>query len=123
MALLPVPQIKRRPLWQKEQGDVCLLAFDAVVRPGQAWSTRPSLGDASIALLSEQPTDGKWVCGIAWQEFLSAQGHNPWECMHLSIRIGPLASGESKTIRGKIYLFEGNKDKLLQRYHDDFGDE
>jgi hypothetical protein len=42
--------------------------------------------------------------------------------MHLSIRIGPLRPGESKTIRGKIYLFEGDKDKLLQRYRGDFGE-
>jgi len=70
-----------------------------------------------------EATDGKWVCGIAWEDFLSAQGHNPWECMHLSIRIGPLGPGESKTIRGKMYLFEGGKKDLLQRYCEDFADE
>ncbi len=79
--------------------------------------------DAVGGLIARESTDGKWVCGIAWQEFLSAQGHNPWECMHLSIRIGPLPAGESKTFRGKIYLFEGDNDKLLQRYRDDFGNE
>ena len=74
-------------------------------------------------LIVREATDGKWVCGIAWEDFLSAQGHNPWECMHLSIRIGPLESGKSKTIRGRIYVFEGDKEDLLQRYRDDFGDQ
>jgi len=74
-------------------------------------------------LIVREATDGKWVCGIAWEDFLSAQGHNPWECMHLSIRIGPLGPGESKTICGKIYLFEGDKKDLLRRYYEDFADE
>jgi len=34
-----------------------------------------------------------------------------------------LKPGESKTICGKIYLFEGDKKDLLQRYYEDFGDE
>ena len=76
--------------------------------------------DATGGLLVRESTDGKWVCGIAWEDFLSAQGHNPWQCMHLSIRVGPLKSGESRVIRGKIYLFPGNKDELHQRYKRDF---
>jgi len=89
------------------------------------WSNKWPISepDAVGGLIVRESTDGKWVCGIAWQEFLSAQGHNPWECMHLSIRVGPLPAGKSKTVRGKIYLFEGDKDKLLERYRDDFGDE
>ncbi len=76
--------------------------------------------DAVAGLIVRESTDGRWVCGIAWEEFLSAQGHNPWECMHLSVRVGPLAKGASKTVRGKIYLFEGVKEDLLARYRKDF---
>jgi hypothetical protein len=76
--------------------------------------------DAIGGLIVRESTNGKWVCGIAWDDFLSAQGHNPWECMHLSVRVGPLKPGESKTIRGKIYLFRGNKQDLLKRYRGDF---
>jgi len=79
--------------------------------------------DAVGGLIVRESIGGKWVCGIAWKEFLSAQGHNPWECMHLSIRVGPLQSGDSKTVCGKIYLFEGDKDKLLERYRNDFDNE
>ena len=62
----------------------------------------------------------KWVMGIAWDDFLSAQGHNPWKCMHLSVRVGPLKSGASKVIRGKIYLFEGSKEDCIKKYQTDF---
>lgn len=89
------------------------------------WTVKWPMSETNAVggLIVREATDGKWVCGIAWEDFLSAQGHNPWECMHLSIRIGPLGPGESKTIRGKIYLFEGDKKDLLQRYCEDFADE
>ena len=89
-----------------------------------AWSPKWPMSEPNAAggLIVRESTGGKWVCGIAWESFLSAQAHNPWECMHLSIRIGPLGRGESKTVSGKIYLFEGDKDELLRRYRDDFGD-
>lgn len=107
--------------------------FDAGVRDlvdregkeGQyVWSHKWPMSEPNAAggLIVRESMSGKWVCGIAWENFLSAQAHNPWECMHLSIRIGPLPRGKSKTIRGKIYLFEGDKDKLLRRYRDEFGD-
>lgn len=81
-----------------------------------------SVPDAAGGLIVREATGGKWVCGIAWEDFLSAQAHNPWECMHLSIRIGPLPRGGEKDIRGKIYLFQGDKEELLIRYQNDFGD-
>lgn len=76
--------------------------------------------DATAGLILRESTDGRWVTGIAWDDFLSVQAHNPWECMHLSIRVGPLKRGQEKTIRGRIYLFEGTKEDLLKRYRHDF---
>jgi hypothetical protein len=105
-------------------GDVRHLV-DREAKAGRyAWSHKWPMGKTNAAggLIVRESTGGKWVCGIAWKDFLSAQAHNPWECMHLSIRIGPLRRGESKTVRGKIYLFEGGKKELLKRYRDDFGD-
>ncbi|MHC4403490.1 MAG: hypothetical protein ACYTG0_27855 [Planctomycetota bacterium] len=89
-----------------------------------AWSHKWPMGKTNAfgGLIVRESAGGKWVCGIAWEDFLSAQAHNPWECMHLSIRIGPLRRGESKTVRGKIYLFEGDKEELLKRYRADFGE-
>jgi hypothetical protein len=76
--------------------------------------------DAAAGLLIREATGGKWVTGIAWREFLSAQGHNPWDCMHLSVRVGPLKAGDTKQIRGRIYLFPGDKDECLHRIQSDF---
>ena len=79
--------------------------------------------DATRGILIRESTDGQWVTGIAWEDFLSAQGHNPWECMHLSIRVGPLQRGETREIRGKIYLFRGTKEACLERFLQDFRNE
>jgi hypothetical protein len=76
--------------------------------------------DAKAGLLVRESKDGRWVAGIAWEDFLSVQGHNPWQCMHLCIRVGPLKQGDTKTVRGKIYLFQGTKDDCLKRYVSDF---
>ena len=82
------------------------------------WPTSPV--DAYKSLMVRESLDGKWVTGIAWENCLSAQGHNPWQCMHLSILVGPLKQGEKKEIRGKIYLFKGSKEDCYKRYLADF---
>lgn len=82
------------------------------------WPT--SEANAAGGIIIRESTDGKWVTGIAWEDFLSVQGHNPWECMHLSVRVGPLKRGQQKTIRGKVYLFQGTKEDCLNRYLADF---
>jgi hypothetical protein len=60
------------------------------------------------------------VAGIAWEAFLSAQGHNPWKCTHLAVRIGPLRPGQTRSVRGKIYLLPGNKETCLERFGEAF---
>lgn len=82
------------------------------------WPT--SKQDAYAGLMVRESSDHKWVMGIAWESFLSAQGHNPWNCMHLSIKVGPLNKGQTKTIRGKIYLFQGTKEDCLTLFKNDF---
>ena len=84
------------------------------------WPTSPD--NAHAGLIVRESTNNQWVTGIAWEEFLSAQGHNPWSCMHLCISVGPLQPGESTTINGRIYLFKGNREDCLDRFQDDFGD-
>ena len=86
----------------------------------QKWPTSPD--NAYQGLIVRESTDGEWVAGIAWERFLSAQGHNPWACMHLCVNVGPLAPGESKTIRGRIYLFPGTRDECYDRFRKDFAD-
>lgn len=83
------------------------------------WPTSPI--NATDGLLLRESEDGQWVAGIAWERYLSAQGHNPWDCMHLGVRVGPLKRGDTRTIRGKVYLSKGDRDDCLRRYRADFG--
>ncbi len=74
----------------------------------------------SKGVMIRESTDGVYVVGMAWEEAISVQGHNPYCCMHLSIRVGGLAPGESKTIRGKTYLFKGTKEDCMSLLDADF---
>ncbi len=91
---------------------------DGKLKFSHKWPTAKD--DAHAGALIRESTDGRWVTGIMWEEFLSAQGHNPWQCMHLCVSVGPLTPGESKTIRGKIYLFKGTKENCFKRIQEDF---
>ncbi len=83
------------------------------------WPNGPD--NAVGGILIRESADGQWVTGIAWEDFVSVQGHNPWKCMHLSVRVGPLPRGQTKTVRGRIYLFQGNREDCLAKYRKDFG--
>ncbi|MGB0580893.1 MAG: hypothetical protein ACPGVU_14420, partial [Limisphaerales bacterium] len=78
------------------------------------WPT--SERNATKGLMIREAKDDGWVMGIGWARFLSAQGHNPWRCMHLCVNIGPLKQSEKQTIRGRIFLFKGTKEDVLNRY-------
>jgi hypothetical protein len=80
----------------------------------------PTSDDATAGLLVRESEDGRWVTGVAWEAFLSVQGHNPRKCMHACVRVGPLKPGESRTIRGRLYLFRGTKEDCLAQYRRDF---
>lgn len=98
-------------------------AVNAQAADGQyVWSEKWPMSDlnATAGLIVRESNDRIWVTGIAWERFLSAQGHNPWECMHLAVRVGPLAVGETRKVRGRIYLFEGTREDLFERYKGDF---
>jgi len=76
--------------------------------------------DATRGLLVRESADRTWVTGIGWEDYLSVQGHNPWSCLHASIRVGPLKRGESKTIRGRLFLFQGSRQNALERFDREF---
>ena len=97
--------------WNKEREDGKFV-FD------EKWPT--SERDACGGLMVRESRDERYVMGIAWESFLSAQGHNPWNCMHLSIKVGPLERGKKKTIGGNIYLFEGSKEDCLRAFQKDY---
>ena len=81
------------------------------------WPT--SREDSYQGLIVRESNDGRWVTGIAWERFLSAQGHNPWSCMHLAINVGPLRPQQSRTIHGRIYLFPGTREQCYERFQKD----
>jgi hypothetical protein len=63
--------------------------------------------------------DEKLVWATAWQPYQELfQGVG--RCLHSDFRIGGLHPGETKVIRGKIYIVENDIPKLLQRYKNDF---
>jgi hypothetical protein len=89
---------------------------------GFPWDKKwPTSADPAFKpIMIRESIDGLWSTGIAWEDSISSQGHNPWRCMHLSTRIGSLAPGATKTIKGKIYLMRGRKEKVLAQYLKDF---
>lgn len=95
-----------------------LRARDCAFVFSQKW---PSPGpDATGGLIVRESTDGTGVSGIAWDDCLSVQAHNPWRCMHLAVRVGPLKRHDTRTIRGKLYPLEGTKEDCLRLYWSDF---
>jgi hypothetical protein len=81
------------------------------------WPT--SEENAQAGILVRRSRDGKWVTGIGWEDYLSVQGHNPWSCMHVAVRVGPLQPNRSKTVRGRLYLFEGATTECWRRLERD----
>lgn len=63
--------------------------------------------------------DDKWIWATAWEPYQELfQGVA--RCLHSDFRIGGLAPGERKVIRGKVYLVPNDVAGLLQRAERDF---
>lgn len=63
--------------------------------------------------------DGRWILATAWDRTHELfQG--VYVCLHADPHVGGLAPGETKRVRGKLYLFEGDANALLRRYERDF---
>lgn len=63
--------------------------------------------------------DDRMILAIAWQPYQELfQG--VITCLHSDFRIGGLLPGESKVIRGKLYLVPNDFPALLTRYERDF---
>jgi hypothetical protein len=72
-----------------------------------------------IGLIGCFSGDGKMLVASAWEPYQELfQGVAV--CVHSDFRIGGLKPGESKKIRGKIYLMSADPDALLRRYQRDF---
>ncbi|HEV3344342.1 MAG TPA: hypothetical protein VG125_28460 [Pirellulales bacterium] len=63
--------------------------------------------------------DNKWIVATAWEPYQELfQGVRV--CMHADFRIGGLKPGETKKIRGKIYVVPADVPALVARYKRDF---
>ena len=63
--------------------------------------------------------EGRWIMASAWEPYQELfQG--VFTCVHSDFRLGGLKPGETKHIRGKIYLTRDNIESLVNRYERDF---
>ena len=75
----------------------------------------------SSGLIGCYSADGSMLVATAWQPYQELfQGIAT--CIHADFRIGGLKPGQTKTVRGKIYIMENDVEELLRRYHSDFGE-
>ena len=105
-------------------------ATQARYTPGQVWCPRGvPRTDVNPRPLSELvPSngligcfsgDGKLIWATAWEPYQELfQGVA--RCLHSDFRLGGLAPGETKKIRGKMYFVPADVDTLLARYAKDF---
>ena len=74
------------------------------------------------------PSNGLIGCFSGDEKLLLATAWEPYQelfqgvavCIHSDFRIGGLKPGETKKVRGKIYLLPADADALLRRYERDF---
>jgi hypothetical protein len=105
-------------------------ATEARYKPGQVWCpSHVDRGDVNPRPLSPLvPSEGLIGCFSADGRRILATAWEPYQelfqgvivCLHSDFRIGGLAPGQSKTIRGKIYLVDADVDALMNRYRADF---
>ncbi|HAV63749.1 MAG TPA: hypothetical protein DCY13_15450 [Verrucomicrobiales bacterium] len=100
--------------------------------PGQVWAG-PGVprNDVNPRPLNPQtPANGLIGCFSADESMLFATAWEPYQelfqgvirCVHSDFRLGGLKPGETRRIRGKIYVMKNDVDALLRRYEADFPD-
>lgn len=98
--------------------------------PGQVWCPKdvPRTDVNPRPLSSLVPSNGLIGCFSLDQKWLFAMAFEPYQelfqgvarCLHSDFRIGELKPGESRKVRGKIYLMHKDVEALLKRYTADF---
>jgi hypothetical protein len=105
-------------------------ATQALYTPGQVWCPRHVSRDdvnprplstlvPSNGLIGCESADGRMILATAWEPYQELfQG--VIVCLHSDFQIGGLKPGETKAIRGKLYLVKADVGELLKRYEVDF---
>lgn len=105
-------------------------ATQARYTPGQTWAA-PGVDRNDVnprPLSAIVPSHGLIGCFSADESQLMAVAFEPYQelfqgviiCLHSDFRIGGLEPGESKSVRGKLYLMNNDVPRLLKRYRRDF---
>jgi hypothetical protein len=105
-------------------------ATHAMYTPGQVWCPKGvSRDDVNPRPLSDDvPDNGLIGCFRADDQAILATAWEPYQelfqgvaaCIHSDFRIGGLSAGQTKHIRGKIYIVGSDVPALLARYRRDF---
>jgi len=105
-------------------------ATQARYTPGQVWCpARVPRSDVNPRPLSKRvPSNGLIGCFSGDEELIFATAWEPYQelfqgvarCVHSDFRLGGIGPGETRKIRGKIYLVPKNVPALLKRYQQDF---
>ncbi len=105
-------------------------AMKARYIPGQVWcppgvprtdvNPRPlSKNVPSNGLIGCYSGDNRWIFATAFEPYQELfQG--VIRCLHADFRLGGLKPGETKTIRGKVYIVPADMGALVKRYERDF---
>jgi len=105
-------------------------ATQARYTPGQVWAPRHvDRNDVNPRPLSRiVPSNGLIGCFSADEKMILATAWEPYQelfqgvlcCVHSDFRIGGLKPGETKKLRGMIYVVPADIEALVARYHRDF---
>ncbi|MDB6035700.1 MAG: hypothetical protein JWM16_6038 [Verrucomicrobiales bacterium] len=105
-------------------------ATEARYTPGQVWCPKgvPRTDVNPRPLSPLVPSNGLIGCFSGDEKLIWATAWEPYQelfqgvgrCLHSDFRIGGLAPGETKKIRGKIYIVPNNVKALVKRYERDF---
>lgn len=98
--------------------------------PGQVWCPKgvPRTDVNPRPLSKLVPSNGLIGCFSADEKLIFATAHEPYQelfqgvarCLHSDFRLGGLQPGETKEVRGKIYIVPNDVPALLKRYAKDF---
>src|SRR5690606_6989142 len=73
-----------------------------------------------LPLIGCTSAEGHMLLATAWSDTHELfQGVR--NCIHSDFHIGGLAPGETKQVRGTLYLLRNNLQELVQRYAQDYG--
>ncbi|MCA9136387.1 MAG: hypothetical protein KDB00_06505 [Planctomycetales bacterium] len=107
-------------------------ALQARYVPGQVYAPKHvPRDDVNPRPLSDVvPSSGLTGCYSADEKMMLAMAWQPYQeifqgvitCMHNDFRIGGLEPGQTKQIRGKLYVVPADPDKLIRRFKTDFPD-